>query len=839
MGRERRHLSTAGALLVLAGFALYLLRGPLVGDKTFAINDMHAFLPWSAAAECAEQNNAGTDGTLTFYPRRHFARSELGQGRVPLWNPWNFAGLPFQADPHTALFYPPNLLYLHLDPEQAMACLAWLQLFLAGAFTFAFCRELRLRPGAALVGGLIFQGNPFILTHLVNPTNPDSGIWLPASLLFIERIHRGHRPHAAAACLAATVALAILGGFPPIAVYAFYAVVGYALAKSLAGWRESRDLGSAALIGGALALGLVLAAIQLLPVAEMGRFSGRKAVAYEDFRAIFLPFEALVSYVVPDFFGDPARSWLGVFCSATREKVYEDYFWRNSYLENSAYVGILPLVLSAAALIRRDRPRLTLYFLAMAVLSVTLTLGWPTFRIAHALLPGFKFSRICRVTYLYGAAIAMLGALGVDALLRRRPSRTGRWVVLQAALAAVILTIVVPPRHDVDARLKALQDRGRAVVHSSDWLQNRQAAWDLARRRIYWNYDTWLKRVLVFLALSSAAVALLVLYGVRLIDRRAFVGIAAYLIALDIASEAHRYFIFQDQFYPREVPESIRFLAQNARGSRIARYGGFREVLPPNSAQVFEIADIHGSNALLPRPYGELVARIHPEMFVGFKKVIALPDAQSLASPILDLLGVRFAISSRFVPSGDLAAANSPLLHWKLAYNEEIKIYENRRALPRAFLVPEARRATPGEATLELLADPEFDPREVVVVTPDAPRLPAAAEETPAAPGWVEIDHAPGRIRLDARVKEPSWLVVTEADAPGWRAWLNGEETRAWRANHIFQALPLARGRHQVELEYRPRAAQVGAWTTLIAGLTALALYIGLVPPRPVRRRPE
>ncbi|MAE70354.1 MAG: hypothetical protein CME06_07795 [Gemmatimonadetes bacterium] len=837
---DTRHRGTAGALLLLAGFALFLLREPLVGDKTFAVNDMRLFAPWNTPAELTEQNNAGTDGTLTFYPRRLFARSELLAGRVPLWNPWNFAGLPFQADPHTALFYPPNLLYLLIEPHEAMAWLAWLQLFLAGAFTYAFCRELNLRPGAALIGGLIFQSNPFLLTHLVNPTNADSGIWLPASLLFIERIHRGHRPHAAAACLAATVALSILGGFPPIAVYAFYAVVAYGLAKMAAEWRETRDLRPGLLIGAALALGLVLAAVQLLPVLELSQISGRKAVAYEDFRAIFLPFEALVSYLVPGFFGDPLHSWLGAFCSATRDQAYESYFWRNSYLENSGYAGIFPLVLAAAAIARRRRPKLALFFLGMSLISLTLTLGWPTFRLAHTFLPGFKFSRICRITYLYGTGVAVLGALGVDALLARRPGRTGRWIALQVGLAAVLLTLVVPPSREIDERLEALGDRGRSVRHSADWIENRSGAWDLARRRIYWNYDTWLRGIIVLLGLSTGAVVILVLYGQRIIGPRAFVACSAYLISVDIAMEADRYFTFQDEFYPSHMPESIGFLSNAAEGSRITRYGDFREVLPPNSGQVFGIADIQGSNALLPRPYGELVAQVHPDMFVGFKKVIAIPDAEALASPILDLLGVRYAMSSRFIPTGDLASSGSPLLHWRLVYNKEIKIYENRRALPRAFLVEEALHAPSGGLTLRLLDDPEFHPRRIVVVPPDAPTLEqvsASSAELAAGPSWVEIDHRPGRIAIDARVDKPAWLVVTEAAAPGWRARLDGERAQAWRANHIFQAIPLAPGEHEVELEYRPQAIRVGAWTTFVAAILAIGQWLGLIHPRALPER--
>ena len=39
---------------------------------------------------------------------------ELSAGRLPLWNPYTFAGAPFWADVQSAVFYPPSLMVLLL-----------------------------------------------------------------------------------------------------------------------------------------------------------------------------------------------------------------------------------------------------------------------------------------------------------------------------------------------------------------------------------------------------------------------------------------------------------------------------------------------------------------------------------------------------------------------------------------------------------------------------------------------------------------------------------------------------------------------------------------------------
>ena len=50
--------------------------------------------------------------SLQFYPWRQFAFDELSAGRLPTWNPYLGAGAPLLANYQTAIFYPPNWLYL-------------------------------------------------------------------------------------------------------------------------------------------------------------------------------------------------------------------------------------------------------------------------------------------------------------------------------------------------------------------------------------------------------------------------------------------------------------------------------------------------------------------------------------------------------------------------------------------------------------------------------------------------------------------------------------------------------------------------------------------------------
>src|SRR5690349_5643388 len=52
-------------------------------------------------------------------PQQAYAASALAHGRLPLWNPLQFGGAPFLAEPGSGVFYPPNLLFHLLDPPRA------------------------------------------------------------------------------------------------------------------------------------------------------------------------------------------------------------------------------------------------------------------------------------------------------------------------------------------------------------------------------------------------------------------------------------------------------------------------------------------------------------------------------------------------------------------------------------------------------------------------------------------------------------------------------------------------------------------------------------------------
>ncbi len=74
---------------------------------------------------------------------------------------------------------------------------------------------------------------------------------------------------------------------------------------------------------------------------------------------------------------------------------------------------------------------------------------------------------------------------------------------------------------------------------------------------------------------------------------------------------------------------------------------------------------------------------------------------------------------------------------------------------------------------------------------------------------------------------------MSEAYAPGWEAFVDGEPARIHVADYLFKAVALEAGEHSVLLRYRPDAFATGA---RLSGLGAVLLLVVLV--WPARRDP-
>ena len=138
-------------------------------------------------------------------------------------------------------------------------------------------------------------------------------------------------------------------------------------------------------------------------------------------------------------------------------------------------------------------------------------------------------------------------------------------------------------------------------------------------------------------------------------------------------------------------------------------------------------------------------------------------------------------------------------------FREPVRVFSVPDTLPRSYVVGGLRVAA-GEEADRVLVDPSFDPSREVVLDAGTPRPPPSG---PLGSSRL-LEHRPDRVRLEADLVAPGYLVLVEAFQPGWSVLVDGRPAVILRANAAFRAVALGAGRHEVEFRYRPASVTVG-----------------------------
>jgi hypothetical protein len=196
-----------------------------------------------------------------------------------------------------------------------------------------------------------------------------------------------------------------------------------------------------------------------------------------------------------------------------------------------------------------------------------------------------------------------------------------------------------------------------------------------------------------------------------------------------------------------------------------------------------------------------------------YRVTVELPRGPRPAQVVLEGgAGPAVLVVERLAVDG--AAAWPPAPEPERLRQVTVGLYENVRALPRAFLVRRAR-TVPAAQLLDQLRD--LDPGEEVLITGPVPAGWAAAPRPGAGalPPVRVAAYAPERVALETEVAEPVVLVLSDTFDPRWRAWNNGQPVPSVRADHALRAVFLSPGRHHVEFRYRQPSVFVGVAVTV------------------------
>ena len=538
-----------------------------------------------------------------------------------------------------------------------------------------FLRVIGLSTIAALGGSVAFAFCGFNTSFLFWP-NVNASFFLPAFCGLIWKAAARPRDLRLYAAAAAALGVALFGGQPQMLVY-YLPFAGAFLLFALRRVTNPAERPRMLFLGAcALAAGVALAAVQLVPFAEyLAQGDGMSRLEVAAKRIDTLRWFHLALNAAPDLFGNYALAG--------------HYFLplRNYNESVTMYTGLSAIVLAVcAARLRWQDPLVR--FLALATTLIMLVgYGFPGLAHLAAKIPLIGTSHLNRMPVIAAFGVATLFAVLVDAVHAGRVSlrdpTARRWIT-----STLILLITLT---------------ACAALSVRTWVI------DPAR------YPIYAGAVLLLLLLNAGALWTLC----RFAPPRVAVPALLALVCLETALHAAPYSAHtpRDHVFPESA--GIRFLREHADWHRIF-FDPVRAGIPPNLATHYQVYDLANYDVIGIQAYVDgLRAQAHIPVSQKHTAV------EQVSQAYLDVMSVKYLVVAD-AAAVDRIVVGTPEERsaWRPAFRvpSRFVVLENPTVWPRAALLPLQLDAAT-TSSVESIRDRPKQPAELIAYEPHRARI--------------------------------------------------------------------------------------------------------------------
>ena len=737
------------------------------------------------------------DLTTFFYPFRFIWVETVRHGHFPFWNPYIKCGVPLFATIQPGVLYPLSLPYLFLPLDLAFNWTIVFHFFLAGAFTYAFMRELGTSIQGSLAGAVAFVfGGYLISVHNVLNTLL-SVTWYPLVMLCGCRVFRSGAIGWVVAT-AVSLCFMFLGGGVEIFLLSLASLIVLFLYPRILPLKDlengpnlQRRLIYLALV---LLIFLGLSMVQILPFLELYSRSQRYGgVSLQEAELWSLAPKDLIYFLLPSLYGP---------------RTAPELYWKFQNYLKTIYVGPVALCLAGIYFIRQGKRGFAL--LAAMVVSLVFSLGshTPIYSFFHHYFPLFSTLRYpVKFIFVFIFYLSVAVGFGLDAVRQRFSENRHPPYWAQGLVMAVVLVLAalfwVTRLHP--EQMQPLVHQWGGINLHSDQLP-----------LVLHNFN----RFLVVAALAL----IVVFFGMRHRLVRWGSPLLLILLLLDLFLGNRGYALKQDSasFHGendiictlRADPDLFRFyVLPQARDLKIPvesyaeSHRNRKKFLGNDLVMEHHLFDITGYNVPLQSRYERLIGLI-------------LGKPLSSVFPLLDMLNVKYVLTDKPV---DLKG-----LSWVLDGPGTSKLYQNHYSLPRAFLVKDFQVLTADQEFAKAFHELTFDPQSTILLEKEPIRF-LELKKKPIVPHLQSavrmISYENNGMILDVDTPEAAFLFMSETYYPGWQAYVDGKEEKILRANYTFRAIPLGPGSHRVELRIRPLSFRIGLGVSLLTILLLIGAW--------------
>lgn len=780
------------AILVLFFFPLFQKKVPLPLDGLVGV-----YYPWldykfGFSVGVPVKNPALSDVFSQVHPWRLLSISSWKNGEIPLWNPYSFMGTPHLANWLSAPLYPLNLIIALLGPIWGWSVFLLLQPILQMVFMFLYLRYMRLPLFPASVAAFIFSFSGFMTTYFEYGTAGHIFIWLPLQLLLVE-LYQRKKNSVYLLLYSLTFFLVMTAGWFLPAFFVTLISSSYLFLST----KKNQGLFPATKSLSFVALGLLIAAVQLLPTAELLHLSIRNLDHnIVEYSYGLLPLGNLNTLLAPDIFGNPATQNFWGFMQ---------YQETTGYLGIAALVLILNLFLTKSSRLTASHRFMARFFSFFFLLSLLLAFRNPISSLIYQFkLPLLSTGYASRWYMVTGISAAVLSGISLTYLESFEKVRKLSFYLLFILISLFLIAVLV------------------SRYFSTYPIQNEIIVETLGRLRIIY-------RNLVFPVLLT--LGLLLITFIR--NKKAFFLALFLLITIDLSRFWYKFTPFVPIRLANLETPITAFLKQNLGNFRLDKEYG--PIMPSETWMYFNLESPSGYDPLVAKAYvswfnlynGTFGDKTSLEQVasLNFTRYLNLERYQS---PFLDLAGVKYLLVNKYNKiaeikvDGQINRYRFPEKFTPVFEDGATVVLQNNQVMPRVILYDHySVENSQAETLVKLSSGYDFRGSVILDHEPKAEKLSRSSSDSAKI-----STRTANSVTINTHTKARTLLILTETNYPGWQAYLNNRPVQIYTAFGIFRAIDLPPGENKVVFKFRPLSFTIGAMITLFGLAVALLMII-------------
>lgn len=731
----------------------------------------------------------GFDNLRILYPLRKLTIDQIKNFEIPLWNPYAFSGNMLLATYQSAVFHPLSFLFFILPQIDAWSIIIILQPILASIFMYLFLKELGMKTKIAFFGSTVFAfSGYFIVWWEENFMLAYSALFLPLILFSTLKLFKkiSILPFI---LLVLGLTFSVLSGGFQTSFYVFVFSIIFTLFLYISSYKEKSK--AVLLIISAYIISVFLSGTHLIPNIEAFLYSARGTT---DAKFIFddylLPLQRLITFISPDFYGNPAT--------------YNYFAHRTFYYETALFLGIPSIITAIYALFSfRNQSSVYKFFSFASLVTISLGFSLPTswFLLYQLKLPFISTMLPTRIFFLSIFSLSIISAFGMELFLKKPQFRKILLIllILWISILSATFFLIFPYRKDI-----------YEIVKHNDFVSLKN---------------------LILPAITLFVTSLIMLFFT--FTKKWQTQVYSLLLVITLGSLfyfANKYLFFsqKNSVYPNTPV--FKKLQEISGVNRIWGYKGGH--VESNFMTYYHLFSPEGYDSIYIRRYGELLGAalkkgIYSPQIPRNDAFVVTNDYEKgieknlYRKKIITLLGVRYVVEKN---SDNIPHENENI--FKPIWTDGIfTIYDFLEAFPRVFLADNFILKNSSSDLIKSFFDPNIDLLKTILLENN---IDLKKENIPLNGNAEFIKYTPNEISIKTSSNKDALLFLSDNDYPDWNAYIDEEKTLVYRADYAFRSIIVPKGIHNVEFRYEPVSLRLGVISTIIGIISFIGICLFL-----------